>query len=461
MGPDALGRVVALRGGHSAWITESPGQSPGVHATVSVHFVNNVLAAAASYIEEDPDTARDVLAELGAFLSHRLRGPRAVSPAEELDHVGVYLRLEQARFPGRIDVELPAASELPATHDRPRRRPGAAERGAQPLAGAAQPGRVRVALRARGDALDLQLDRPDEPGRGRRAPADPARAWRPRGACAMTLRPGDPRRRRRAARARPTSSACSRPRPRSSAWPPRRRPRRRSSTSRAGATTRSSSTSRCPRSRAWRWRACCGASPTRRPSSSSPATPTRRSRRSRSRRWTSWSSRSRASGSSRRSTRVEQHVRGAEAAKAAPSGDGAESAATGPDVVAVDNPKGGGKRLVRLETISFAQANGDYARIVCDDGRFLLRTPLSQLEKDWARDGLRARAPRVPRQPQARGRAARAAQRHRGAHHARRHRDPGRAPQRRRAAAPPARVAGATPGRPPVQSPATSRPRRR
>jgi two-component system response regulator LytT len=59
----------------------------------------------------------------------------------------------------------------------------------------------------------------------------------------------------------------------------------------------------------------------------------------------------------------------------------------GPDVVAVDNPKGGGKRLVRLETISVAQANGDYARIVCDDGRFLLRTPLSQLEKDWAQSG--------------------------------------------------------------------------
>ena len=65
-------------------------------------------------------------------------------------------------------------------------------------------------------------------------------------------------------------------------------------------------------------------------------------------------------------------------------------ARSGPDVVAVDNPKGGGKRLVRLETISIAQANGDYARIVCDDGRFLLRTPLSQLEKDWARPASRA-----------------------------------------------------------------------
>ena len=130
---------------------------------VSVHFVNNVLAAAASYIEEDPDTARDVLAELGAFLSHRLRERPAVTPAEELDHVGVYLRLEQARFPGRIEVELPRASELPAT----KVAPGGVQ---APLSEAIgrwmgqHPGRVRVALRARGDALDLQLDRPDEPG---------------------------------------------------------------------------------------------------------------------------------------------------------------------------------------------------------------------------------------------------------------------------------------------------------
>jgi LytS/YehU family sensor histidine kinase len=70
-----------------------PGHPTGVEP-VSVHFINNVLAAAASYIEEDPDKARDVLAELGAFLSHRLRGSRTVAPADELEHVGVYLRLE-------------------------------------------------------------------------------------------------------------------------------------------------------------------------------------------------------------------------------------------------------------------------------------------------------------------------------------------------------------------------------
>jgi two-component system, LytTR family, response regulator LytT len=84
-------------------------------------------------------------------------------------------------------------------------------------------------------------------------------------------------------------------------------------------------------------------------------------------------------------SRVEAQAR--PPAAEAPPTDGGPAGASGPDVVAVDNPKGGGKRLVRLETISIAQANGDYARIVCDDGRFLLRTPLSQLEKDWAQSG--------------------------------------------------------------------------
>lgn len=86
--------------------------------------------------------------------------------------------------------------------------------------------------------------------------------------------------------------------------------------------------------------------------------------------------------------RVEAHVQAGGAKGAAAEGDPAAGAtAAGPDVVAVDNPKGGGKRLVRLETIAFAQANGDYARINCEDGRFLLRTPLSQLENDWGPAG--------------------------------------------------------------------------
>ncbi len=51
--------------------------------------------------------------------------------------------------------------------------------------------------------------------------------------------------------------------------------------------------------------------------------------------------------------------------------------------MAVDAPRGGAKRLVRLDSITTVQANGDYARIACDDGRYLLRVPLSTLETEW------------------------------------------------------------------------------
>jgi LytS/YehU family sensor histidine kinase len=134
-------------------------------APVSVHFVNNVLAAAASYIEVEPETARDVLADLGAFLSHRLRQRPAVGLAEELEHVATYVRLEQARFPDRIEAELPANNGLPAA----RCAPGEVQvLVCRALDGWLQerPGRVRLALRARldGETLELQLDQPDDPG---------------------------------------------------------------------------------------------------------------------------------------------------------------------------------------------------------------------------------------------------------------------------------------------------------
>jgi two-component system LytT family sensor kinase len=132
---------------------------------VSVHLVNNVLAAAAGLIETDPDAARDVLAQLGAFLSHRLRPDRSVALADELEHVGVWLRLEQARFPGRVEAELPPEGGLPGTAVAP----GQVQ---APLGDALarwlreRPGRVRLAMRVRmdGQTLEAQLDAPDDPG---------------------------------------------------------------------------------------------------------------------------------------------------------------------------------------------------------------------------------------------------------------------------------------------------------
>lgn len=57
------------------------------------------------------------------------------------------------------------------------------------------------------------------------------------------------------------------------------------------------------------------------------------------------------------------------------------------DVIAVDAPGVKAKRLVRLATISVVRAGGDYAYVVCDDGEFVLRTPLSTLEVEWERAG--------------------------------------------------------------------------
>jgi LytS/YehU family sensor histidine kinase len=146
---------------------EAHNQADGDAAPVSVHFVNNVLAAAASLIEVEPDTARDVLADLGAFLSHRLRPARIVPLSRELEHVATYVRLEQARFPGRLEAELAVARDLPAAQCVP----GEVQ---APVAAAVdrwlgeRRGRVRLALRTRldGSSLEAQLDQPDDPSVG-------------------------------------------------------------------------------------------------------------------------------------------------------------------------------------------------------------------------------------------------------------------------------------------------------
>jgi LytS/YehU family sensor histidine kinase len=156
-----------------AWLTLWPERmtmagTPSISAQtppVSVHFVNNALATAAGLLDEDPDAARDVLARLGAFLTHRLRGPRPVALEEELEHVGTYLALEQARFPGRITAELPGPASIPPVITTP----GVLQ---DPIAEAVGrwlrrgEGSVRVALRVRagGEAVDAQLDAPDDPG---------------------------------------------------------------------------------------------------------------------------------------------------------------------------------------------------------------------------------------------------------------------------------------------------------
>ncbi|HEX5622626.1 MAG TPA: LytTR family DNA-binding domain-containing protein [Solirubrobacteraceae bacterium] len=57
------------------------------------------------------------------------------------------------------------------------------------------------------------------------------------------------------------------------------------------------------------------------------------------------------------------------------------------ETVAVDALRGGGTRLLARSSILYLQAHGDYVRVAADDGRYLLRARLSDLEDRWAAVG--------------------------------------------------------------------------
>jgi two-component system, LytTR family, response regulator LytT len=56
-------------------------------------------------------------------------------------------------------------------------------------------------------------------------------------------------------------------------------------------------------------------------------------------------------------------------------------------VVSVDTLTGGGTRLVPRESITHLQAYGDYVRVVCPEGTYLLHARLTDLEERWQRYG--------------------------------------------------------------------------
>jgi DNA-binding LytR/AlgR family response regulator len=72
------------------------------------------------------------------------------------------------------------------------------------------------------------------------------------------------------------------------------------------------------------------------------------------------------------------------AAGAAPAGadEGLDS-----DVLPVDMLRGGGTRLLARGSILYLQAHGDYVRVAADEGRFLLRARMAELEARWSQHG--------------------------------------------------------------------------
>jgi DNA-binding LytR/AlgR family response regulator len=53
------------------------------------------------------------------------------------------------------------------------------------------------------------------------------------------------------------------------------------------------------------------------------------------------------------------------------------------DVLAVDNVRSGSSRLIARNSILYAQSHGDFVRIVVEDGRYLLRATLTEVQRRW------------------------------------------------------------------------------
>jgi DNA-binding LytR/AlgR family response regulator len=53
------------------------------------------------------------------------------------------------------------------------------------------------------------------------------------------------------------------------------------------------------------------------------------------------------------------------------------------ETVAVSAARGGSTRLINRGSILYVQSHGDFVRIVTEDGRYLLRNTLSEIERRW------------------------------------------------------------------------------
>ena len=91
--------------------------------------------------------------------------------------------------------------------------------------------------------------------------------------------------------------------------------------------------------------------------------------------------------------RVEEALERVAAAVSAAARDGEEGEPDGrpssreSEVVAVASPRSGATRLVPRSAILYVQSQGDFVRIVVEDGRYLLRSTLSDLERRWEPHG--------------------------------------------------------------------------
>jgi DNA-binding LytR/AlgR family response regulator len=83
---------------------------------------------------------------------------------------------------------------------------------------------------------------------------------------------------------------------------------------------------------------------------------------------------------------LERVTTAVEATESHPNGNGRHhhaQPATETEMVAVSGARSGSTRLINRGSILYVQSQGDFVRIVTEDGRYLLRTTLSEIEHRW------------------------------------------------------------------------------
>ncbi len=84
-----------------------------LQAQINPHFLFNALNTLAAVIRREPEAARQIVQDLSTFFRKSLkRSSNEATLKDEIEHVDAYLRIELARFAGRLDVDIDIPDEL-------------------------------------------------------------------------------------------------------------------------------------------------------------------------------------------------------------------------------------------------------------------------------------------------------------------------------------------------------------
>jgi signal transduction histidine kinase len=172
---ESLGRTLEIvrQNTRLRWLT-SRAELKALRAQINPHFLFNALNAIAGLVREQPELAEDTVEQLAEVFRYTLRksGNEWVRLDEEIDFVRAYLRVEQARFGERLEVQIelgagagavpvPAMSIQPLVENAIKHGTSAVERrGRIRVKAAIEAGRLHVEVEDNGPGFAA------EPGQG-------------------------------------------------------------------------------------------------------------------------------------------------------------------------------------------------------------------------------------------------------------------------------------------------------